>query len=120
MQHENVTRPLGQPADSLRQVPELAVVGDGRGRRAGVSDSQCALALPLRLARATQHRIDGDAVQPGRERAVAAKLREFPPRLDEGLLGAVFRFTDIAGHPQAQSIHLVDMQAVQGLKCFCI
>jgi hypothetical protein len=65
-------------------------------------------------------RLDCDAMQPGGKSAVAAKLAELVPRLDESFLGAILSFGDIARHSQAQPVNLVDMQAIQLLKRACV
>ena len=51
--------------------------------------------------------VDGDAVEPGVERAVAAKLRQRAVRLDEGLLGNVLGFGRIAYISHDQLDHFV-------------
>ena len=116
VQHENMSRALGKPVDRLRQVPEVAAVAGREWRRRGVRDGLDAILLALRLPDPSQYRVDGDAVQPGREGALATELADLVPGLDESFLRTVFRLADISGHPQAKAVNLVDVEAVQGLK----
>jgi len=60
--------------------------------------------------------INGQAVQPRRERAFTTKGIQLAKYLDKGLLRKIFRFRRIASHPQANCIDSSVMKLVELLE----
>lgn len=57
--------------------------------------------------------IDYDAMEPGREGGLSLKAVKAEKHLDESILREIFRFHDVAGHPQAEGMHLSSMQVIE-------
>src|SRR3546814_15395511 len=65
----------------------------------------------------TEHEIDGQAMQPGRELRFTAKPRQLFPGPDKCILDVLFGLGTIAvDQPQAQAKHAADMAPVQVFK----
>jgi len=63
-----------------------------------------------------KHDIDGDAVEPGRECAVSAKVIQLLPGRDEGALGQVLGGWHARGQTQAHRIDTADVGAIKLLE----
>ena len=65
------------------------------------------------LAQVHEDQVDGEAMQPGGEGGLAAEAADLAEEMEEGLLGHVFGFRDVAEHAQAER---VDAALVQGVE----
>ncbi len=57
--------------------------------------------------------VDGEAVQPGGEGALAAEAAELAEEVEEGLLGHVLGFRDVAEHAQAEGVDATLVKRVE-------
>ena len=65
------------------------------------------------LAQVHQDEVDGEPVQPGGEGGLAAEAADFAEEVEEGLLGHVFGFGDVAEHAETEG---VDAAFVKGIE----
>jgi hypothetical protein len=57
--------------------------------------------------------IDGEAMQPGGEGGLAAEAADLAEEVEEGLLGHVFGFGDVAEHAQAEGVDAAFVEGVE-------
>ena len=69
--------------------------------------------LEALLAQVHEDEVDGEAVQPGGEGALAAEAAELAEEVEEGFLGHVFGFGDVAEHAQAEGIDAALVERVE-------
>ena len=70
---------------------------------------------PLALAAAlvTQNLVDRNTMDPGPERTLSPKFRQFMPCADECFLDTIVRHRRLTGHPQAKRVNPADMLSVK-------
>src|SRR5215469_41053 len=56
------------------------------------------------LAQVHEDEVDGEPVEPGGERGFTAEAADFAEEVEEGLLGHVFGFGDVAEHTEAEGV----------------
>ncbi len=57
--------------------------------------------------------VDGEAMEPGGEGALAAEAAELAEEMEEGLLGHVLGFGDVAEHAQAEGVDAALVERVE-------
>jgi hypothetical protein len=69
--------------------------------------------LEALFAEVHEDEVDGEAVEPGGESGLAAEAAEFAEEVEEGFLGHIFGFGDVAEHAEAEGVDAAFMQGVE-------
>ena len=72
------------------------------------------------FAQVHEDEVDGEAMQPGGEGGFAAEAADFAEEVEEGLLGHVFGFGDVAEHAKAEGVDTALVEGVELGKGYCI
>ena len=69
--------------------------------------------LEALFAQVHEDKVDGEAVEPGGEGGLSAEAADLAEEMEEGLLGHVFGFGDVAEHAEAEGVNAALVEGVE-------